>query len=182
MPRTTSTAAPPEADIHLRGTLADLPGTRCGVQGQSFLPPPLPTQTTLPLYALYCKLYSTFLDSLPPRKRNGPILLFLRILLLGLRLRGPLSYRNSVTFSPPASRLEGIYLQIILFSTSTMKSVLVWAGLAIMQGLLVASAPVGPSGPCPDAKVDAILRGDMDPSVCCSYGQCKGDVVVSVGK
>jgi hypothetical protein len=32
------------------------------------------------------------------------------------------------------------------------------------------------------AKVDAILRGDMDPSECCSYGSCKGDVVVSVGE
>ncbi|PTB68847.1 hypothetical protein BBK36DRAFT_1112845 [Trichoderma citrinoviride] len=62
-----------------------------------------------------------------------------------------------------------------------MKSVLVWAGFAITQVLLAASAPVGPSGPCPDALVDAILRGDMDPAACCSYGQCKGDVVVSVG-
>lgn len=32
------------------------------------------------------------------------------------------------------------------------------------------------------AKVDAILRGDMDPAECCSYGSCKGDVVVSVGQ
>jgi hypothetical protein len=31
------------------------------------------------------------------------------------------------------------------------------------------------------AKVDAILKGEMDPSECCSYGKCKGDVVVSVG-
>ncbi|KAL6701921.1 hypothetical protein J3F84DRAFT_343430 [Trichoderma pleuroticola] len=62
-----------------------------------------------------------------------------------------------------------------------MKSVLVWTGFAILQGMLVASAPVGPSGPCPDILVDAILRGDMDPSACCSYGNCKGDVVVSVG-
>ncbi|KAL7791334.1 hypothetical protein V8C37DRAFT_159909 [Trichoderma ceciliae] len=62
-----------------------------------------------------------------------------------------------------------------------MKSILLWTGLAILQGLLVVSAPVGPTGPCPDAKVDAILRGDMDPAECCSYGKCKGDVVVSVG-
>lgn len=32
------------------------------------------------------------------------------------------------------------------------------------------------------AKVDAILKGEMDPSVCCSYGICKGDVVISVGE
>lgn len=31
-------------------------------------------------------------------------------------------------------------------------------------------------------KVDAILKGEMDPSECCSYGTCKGDVVVSVGE
>ncbi|KAG9255971.1 uncharacterized protein F5Z01DRAFT_672613 [Emericellopsis atlantica] len=42
-------------------------------------------------------------------------------------------------------------------------------------------SPIGPSGPCPDAKVDAILRGDLGPEACCSYGKCKGGVVVSVG-
>lgn len=31
------------------------------------------------------------------------------------------------------------------------------------------------------AKVDAILKGEMDPSACCSYGTCRGDVVISVG-
>ncbi|KAH6900299.1 hypothetical protein B0T10DRAFT_554834 [Thelonectria olida] len=46
---------------------------------------------------------------------------------------------------------------------------------------MVATAPIGPNGPCEDAKVDAILKGEMDPSECCSYGTCKGDVVVSVG-
>lgn len=30
-------------------------------------------------------------------------------------------------------------------------------------------------------KVDLILKGEMDPSECCSYGHCKGDVVISVG-
>ncbi|KAH8129842.1 hypothetical protein FP744_10006922 [Trichoderma asperellum] len=63
-----------------------------------------------------------------------------------------------------------------------MKSVLLWIVPAILQASLVVSAPVGPTGPCADAKVDAILRGDMDPSECCSYGNCKGDVVVSVGE
>lgn len=30
-------------------------------------------------------------------------------------------------------------------------------------------------------KVDAILKGDMAPEECCSYGVCKGGVVVAVG-
>lgn len=46
----------------------------------------------------------------------------------------------------------------------------------------VAAAPLGPNGPCPQDKVDAILLGDMDPAECCSYGKCKGGVVVSVGE
>ncbi|KAG6102668.1 hypothetical protein E4U30_003890 [Claviceps sp. LM220 group G6] len=32
-----------------------------------------------------------------------------------------------------------------------------------------------------ELKVDAILKGVLDASACCSYGTCKGDVVVSVG-
>jgi len=55
------------------------------------------------------------------------------------------------------------------------------AAAVASASVLVAAAPIGPSGPCPDAKVDAILKGLMDPSECCSYGVCKGDVVVSVG-
>ncbi|OAA61542.1 hypothetical protein ISF_05621 [Cordyceps fumosorosea ARSEF 2679] len=46
----------------------------------------------------------------------------------------------------------------------------------------VLAAPIGPNGPCPDYKVDAILNGQLDPSACCSYGKCKGDVVISVGE
>ena len=46
---------------------------------------------------------------------------------------------------------------------------------------MVSAAPLGPDGPCPQDKVDAILLGDLDPAECCSYGKCKGDVVVSVG-
>jgi hypothetical protein len=72
----------------------------------------------------------------------------------------------------------------------------------LLAGAPILAAPIGPDGPCPDvsthlsldyrthqiltslflqAKVDAILKGEMDPSECCSYGVCKGDVVVSVG-
>ncbi|KAJ4271608.1 hypothetical protein NW762_000313 [Fusarium torreyae] len=46
----------------------------------------------------------------------------------------------------------------------------------------IVQSSISPNGPCPDSKVDAILKGDMDASECCSYGRCKGDVVVSVGK
>ncbi|KAF4449452.1 hypothetical protein F53441_7314 [Fusarium austroafricanum] len=59
--------------------------------------------------------------------------------------------------------------------------------LATSSALVMAS-PIGPissispNGPCPDSKVDAILKGDMDASACCSYGKCKGDVVISVGE
>ncbi|PQE15978.1 hypothetical protein CJF31_00008586 [Rutstroemia sp. NJR-2017a BVV2] len=30
--------------------------------------------------------------------------------------------------------------------------------------------------PCSDTTRDLVLRGDLDPSACCSYGICKGDV------
>ncbi|CAM1504339.1 Fc.00g019300.m01.CDS01 [Cosmosporella sp. VM-42] len=57
-----------------------------------------------------------------------------------------------------------------------------WALLLVAAATTtVLGAPIGPEGPCPDAKVDAILKGEMDPSECCSYGRCKGDVVISVG-
>ncbi|KAF7548279.1 hypothetical protein G7046_g8735 [Stylonectria norvegica] len=53
--------------------------------------------------------------------------------------------------------------------------------LVAAAAAVVTAAPIGPSGPCPDFKVDAILNGQMDASECCSYGRCKGDVVISVG-
>ncbi|OAA65989.1 hypothetical protein SPI_02776 [Niveomyces insectorum RCEF 264] len=39
---------------------------------------------------------------------------------------------------------------------------------------LVQATPV----PCPDSKIDLILNGKLSPEVCCSYGICKGDVVI----
>ncbi|OLN84379.1 hypothetical protein CCHL11_05945 [Colletotrichum chlorophyti] len=35
--------------------------------------------------------------------------------------------------------------------------------------------------PCPDWKRDDILNGKASPEICCSYGICKGDVVVLSG-
>ncbi|KAL0469005.1 hypothetical protein QR685DRAFT_555130 [Neurospora intermedia] len=32
---------------------------------------------------------------------------------------------------------------------------------------------------CPDAKRDAILKGDLPKEACCSYGRCLGDVVIA---
>ncbi|QUC18442.1 uncharacterized protein UV8b_02683 [Ustilaginoidea virens] len=55
------------------------------------------------------------------------------------------------------------------------------AGLASWPVYLAVAAPIGPTGPCPHSKVDAILKGDLDPSACCSYGKCLKDVVISVG-
>ncbi|KAG5928435.1 hypothetical protein E4U42_000638 [Claviceps africana] len=54
------------------------------------------------------------------------------------------------------------------------------AALASWPAVVVA-APTSPSGPCAPSKVDAILKGLLDASACCSYGNCVGDVVVSVG-
>ncbi|KAI6711391.1 hypothetical protein JHW43_006104 [Diplocarpon mali] len=42
---------------------------------------------------------------------------------------------------------------------------------------MVSTTPV----PCPDSKIDMILVGQLDPSACCSYGICKGDVNVQGG-
>ncbi|KAJ4311925.1 hypothetical protein N0V84_010202 [Fusarium piperis] len=59
--------------------------------------------------------------------------------------------------------------------------ILVAVSTALPSALALPISSISPNGPCPDAKVDAILKGDMDASECCSYGVCKGDVVVSVG-
>ncbi|RMJ17153.1 hypothetical protein BHE90_004354 [Fusarium euwallaceae] len=60
-------------------------------------------------------------------------------------------------------------------------SLLLVAASAVFSASALPISSISPNGPCPDAKVDAILKGDMDASECCSYGVCKGDVVVSVG-
>ncbi|QPG96079.1 hypothetical protein C2857_003097 [Epichloe festucae Fl1] len=62
-----------------------------------------------------------------------------------------------------------------------MKLFSILAGALTSLPAIVFAAPVGPSGPCSGDKIDAILNGHLDPSACCSYGKCKGDVVISVG-
>ncbi|POR38017.1 Uncharacterized protein TPAR_01750, partial [Tolypocladium paradoxum] len=101
---------------------------------------------------------------------------------------GPLLLAHSrlvacrVIFSTSAEATVDAPLPSSTAKRFTMKAAcLLVAALATSPALTVAGAPVGPTGPCPAAKVDAILKGEMDPSECCSYGICKGDVVVSVG-
>jgi len=65
------------------------------------------------------------------------------------------------------------------FSTSTL---LALVATLLTTSSLVTATPI----PCNDATRDAILRGDLDPSACCSYGKCRGgstggDVVVQGG-
>ncbi|KUJ24405.1 uncharacterized protein LY89DRAFT_572138 [Mollisia scopiformis] len=42
---------------------------------------------------------------------------------------------------------------------------------------LITATPV----PCTDRTRDLVLQGILDPSACCSYGVCKGDVNVQGG-
>ncbi|POS78812.1 hypothetical protein DHEL01_v202801 [Diaporthe helianthi] len=48
---------------------------------------------------------------------------------------------------------------------------------AVLLGSMASASPV----PCPDSKRDQILMGKLEPEACCSYGICKGDVVVQGG-
>ncbi|CEI64551.1 hypothetical protein FVEN_g13072 [Fusarium venenatum] len=62
-----------------------------------------------------------------------------------------------------------------------------WLTLVLASAAVITASPIAslssisPTGPCPQSKIDAILSGEMDASECCSYGKCKGDVVISVG-
>ncbi|KAH8596544.1 hypothetical protein B0O99DRAFT_509672 [Bisporella sp. PMI_857] len=47
----------------------------------------------------------------------------------------------------------------------------------LLSTLLVSAAPIA----CTDATRDAILSGKLDPSACCPYGVCKGDVNIEGG-
>ncbi|KAK0747842.1 hypothetical protein B0T21DRAFT_277042 [Apiosordaria backusii] len=50
----------------------------------------------------------------------------------------------------------------------------VWAVVA--SNNLVAARPIV----CPDLKRDLILKGELAPEACCSYGRCLGDVVIAM--
>ncbi|KAK4181074.1 hypothetical protein QBC36DRAFT_176294 [Triangularia setosa] len=46
----------------------------------------------------------------------------------------------------------------------------------IMATSMVAARPIV----CPDLKRDLILKGELAPEACCSYGRCLGDVVIAM--
>ncbi|KAK0666159.1 hypothetical protein QBC41DRAFT_156263 [Cercophora samala] len=50
------------------------------------------------------------------------------------------------------------------------------AALAVMASSMVAARPIV----CSDLKRDLILKGDLAPEACCSYGRCLGDVVIAM--
>jgi len=57
--------------------------------------------------------------------------------------------------------------------TITVTAVVVAALVSLVRG-----TPL----PCPEAKVDLILNGKLNPDVCCSYGICKSDVVIKTDR
>ncbi|EGR47305.1 uncharacterized protein TRIREDRAFT_109031 [Trichoderma reesei QM6a] len=147
----TSTTGPPEADIHLRGTLADRSGTRCGVQGPSFLPPPPNADDPFRCTRSDWKPYLTFFDFWATEESD--------------RLHSA-SSPNPSPQSPSSKTSHPRRLGDDFSSSVELEAYISKPSLYDLHH---------------EAMVDAILRGDMDPSICCSYGQCKGDVVVSVG-
>ncbi|KAK4149116.1 hypothetical protein C8A00DRAFT_19164 [Chaetomidium leptoderma] len=48
--------------------------------------------------------------------------------------------------------------------------------ISLVAGSPVAATPVACSG----WKRDLILKGELPPEACCSYGRCLGDVVVAM--
>ncbi|CCF47346.1 hypothetical protein CH063_15768 [Colletotrichum higginsianum] len=58
-----------------------------------------------------------------------------------------------------------------------LPTVLSLALTMVSLGAFVQGRPL----PCPDEKRDDILNGKASPEICCSYGICKGDVVVTSG-
>jgi hypothetical protein len=48
--------------------------------------------------------------------------------------------------------------------------------LLFLAGDLVTATPIS----CSEFKRDLILKGELPPEACCSYGRCLGDVVVAM--
>ncbi|KAK4465508.1 hypothetical protein QBC42DRAFT_13637 [Cladorrhinum samala] len=58
----------------------------------------------------------------------------------------------------------------------------VFTALAMAAGLaaaLPANRHLSPKA-CTDLKRDLILKGELAPEACCSYGRCLGDVVIAM--
>lgn len=45
-----------------------------------------------------------------------------------------------------------------------------------LRAVLVTATPIA----CSELKRDLILKGELPPEACCSYGRCLGDVVVAM--
>ncbi|KAK4105720.1 hypothetical protein N658DRAFT_483150 [Parathielavia hyrcaniae] len=65
--------------------------------------------------------------------------------------------------TPPAGRADAMRL-------------VPFVAVVSLAGGLVMSTPIS----CSDAKRDLILKGELPPEACCSYGRCQGDVVVAM--
>ncbi|KAK4039844.1 hypothetical protein C8A01DRAFT_36151 [Parachaetomium inaequale] len=50
------------------------------------------------------------------------------------------------------------------------------AAILSLAGTLVTATPIA----CSEWKRDLILKGELAPEACCSYGRCLGDVVVAM--
>ncbi|KAH6634252.1 hypothetical protein B0J18DRAFT_461440 [Chaetomium sp. MPI-SDFR-AT-0129] len=48
--------------------------------------------------------------------------------------------------------------------------------VAFLASSLVAATPIS----CSQYKRDLILKGELSPEACCSYGRCLGDVVIAM--
>ncbi|KAI9047828.1 hypothetical protein LZ554_008536 [Drepanopeziza brunnea f. sp. 'monogermtubi'] len=59
------------------------------------------------------------------------------------------------------------------FTNNNVPAAIIAVTIALLgMPALVAATPV----PCPDHTRDLVLNNKLDPSACCSYGVCKGDV------
>ncbi|KAK4229738.1 hypothetical protein QBC38DRAFT_358675 [Podospora fimiseda] len=56
----------------------------------------------------------------------------------------------------------------------------VFTVLAIVAGLVEAYPINLRPRVCSDLKRDLILKGELAPEACCSYGRCLGDVVIAM--
>ncbi|CAD6501558.1 BgTH12-01809 [Blumeria graminis f. sp. triticale] len=61
-----------------------------------------------------------------------------------------------------------------LFRTPSLVSIIC---ILLQSPIITSATPVS----CSERTRDLVLRGDLDPSACCSYGMCKGDVNVRGG-
>merc|ERR1712093_105163 len=76
--------------------------------------------------------------------------------------------KNSIHFPSTHFLERTIHIFTMLFTKQIVTLAIALLGMSSM----VAATPV----PCTDRIRDQVLMGQLDPSACCSYGVCKGDV------